>query len=263
MRRPTGESMLTAGALGLIALVIAVIACAGVLFTAPPGSSCALIPNPPFVAADGGVSLITAVVIEPAGTPVSDGTIIQFFTDLGSIDPQAKTKDGIAHANFVADSRSGTATIQALCGGPAGSGGTGTTSTTVTTGTTTVAPAPAAPSGSGAALATVTVGNVRVATVQIRADPPRITISNSTHVFAAVFDAAGNPIPNVPVQFIVKADPNTEFFDATFYVYTNNNGEAENVMRTRRTTIGQATVVAQAPGNGAWVVSRDLIIPIL
>jgi hypothetical protein len=29
--------------------------------------------NPPFVASDGGVSAITALVLEPAGTTVADG----------------------------------------------------------------------------------------------------------------------------------------------------------------------------------------------
>jgi hypothetical protein len=252
------ESLRTAGG---VVLLMAVIACAGVLFTAPAGSSCTLIPNPPFVAADGGVSLITTIVTEPAGTPVSNGTVILFFTDIGSIDAQGKTKDGIARVNFVADSRSGTAHITALCGGPAGSGGTGSTTTTLTTGTT-LPVAPGGSGGSGTGTATVTVGNVRVVTVKIRANPPRITTSNSTHVFAAVYDAGGNPVPNVPVYFTVTDNIATEFFDATFPVYTNNNGEAENVLRTRRTTAGTAKVKASAPGNGAFVNSDELSIAI-
>src|SRR5207237_4646261 len=62
--------------LGAILLVMALGACAGALFLAPPGSTISLIANPSFVASDGGVSVITAVVIEPAGTPVADGTVI-------------------------------------------------------------------------------------------------------------------------------------------------------------------------------------------
>ena len=252
------ESMRTAVA---VVLVMAVIACAGVLFTAPPGSTCTLIPNPPFVAANGGVSQITTIVTEPAGTPVSNGTIVEFFTDIGSIDPQGKTRDGIARVNFVADSRSGTAHITALCGGPPSSGGTGSTTTTLTTGTT-VPVTPVTPGGSGTGSATVFVGNVRVVTVKLRADPPRITISNSTHVFAGVFDAAGNPVPNVPVYFVVTDNVATDFFDATFPLSTNNNGEAENVLRTRRTAVGTIKVKASAPGNGAFVNSDELSIAV-
>ena len=232
--------------------------CAGVLFTAPPGSSCSLIANPPFVASDGGVSNITALVIEPAGTTVPDGTVILFFTDIGSIERQAKTKDGLAHVNFISDSRSGIAHISAVCGGsaPAAAPSTSPSASPV--------PAPGGSGGSGSASISVSVGNVRVkAVVGIRADPPRITVSNSTHVFARVIDENGNGVANVPVWFDVVADPATEFFDITGPVFTNNSGEAEDVMRTKRTTTGNAQVRARALGPGAEVVSSTLPIPIL
>jgi hypothetical protein len=242
---------LAAGLLGSLA------ACAGVLFTAPPGSSCSLIANPPFVASDGGVSAITALVIEPAGTTVSDGTVVLFFTDIGMIDRQGKTRDGIARVNFTSDSRSGVAHISAICGGA------GPTVTPSTSPSASPATTPGV-SGNGSASTTVTVGNVRVKAVTlVRADPPRITVSNSTHVFARVIDENGNGIPNVPVQFIVVADPATEFFDITGPVFTNNSGEAEDVMRTRRQTAGNAQVRASAIGAGVTVTSDPLIIPIL
>ena len=253
---------------GAALLLATLIACAGVLFTAPPGSSISLIANPPFVASDGAVSVITAVVIEPNGTPVSDGTVVQFFTDIGTIEPEGKTRNGLARVNFVSDSRSGTATIRALSGGPAPAGGTTPSpgaSASPTTGGGGV-------SGTGAASVQVVVGNVRVQAIRLRADPPRITNSNSTHVFAFVIDASGNPIPNVPVRFEVLPDNGTaspvpggtgdEFFDITGPVFTNNNGEAENVLRTRRETQGTAQVRAVAPGAGGFVVSDTLGIPI-
>ena len=110
--------------------------------------------------------------------------------------------------------------------------------------------------------ASLFVGSVRVVTVILRADPPRITTSNSTHVFASVLDSAGNPVANVPVTFQVTDNIATEFFDATFPIFTNNNGEAENVLRTRRTTAGTAKVKAFAPGNGALVTSAELSIAV-
>jgi len=240
-------------------LVGALAGCAGVLFTAPPGSTCSLIANPPFIASDGAISNITALVLEPAGTTVSDGTVILFFSDIGSIDREAKTKDGQAHVNFTSDSRSGVAHISAVCGGAAPAAAPSTSPS--------ASPPPVTPGGgggSGSATINVTVGNVRVKAVCcMRADPPRITNSNSTHVFARVIDENGNGVANVPVFFDVVADPATEFFDITGPVFTNNSGEAENVMRTRRETQGTAQVRARATGAGAEVVvPSPLPIPI-
>ena len=240
-------------------LLGALAGCAGVLFTAPPGSTCSLIANPPFIASDGAISNITALVLEPAGTTVSDGTVILFFSDIGSIDREAKTKDGQAHVNFTSDSRSGVAHISAVCGGAAPAAAPSTSPS--------ASPPPVTPGGgggSGSATINVTVGNVRVKAVCcMRADPPRITNSNSTHVFARVIDENGNGVANVPVFFDVVADPATEFFDITGPVFTNNSGEAENVMRTRRETQGTAQVRARATGAGAEVVvPSPLPIPI-
>jgi len=247
----------TAGRLTLVASLGVLGACAGVLFTAPPGSSCSLIANPPFVASDGGVSNITALVIEPGGNTVADGTVILFFTDIGLIDRQAKTKDGLARVNFTSDSRSGTAHISAICGGAAPAVAP-STSPSASPG-----PITGGGGGSGSATVNVTVGNVRVRAVCcIRADPPRITVSNSTHVFARVIDENGNGVANVPVFFDVVTDPGTEFFDVQGPVFTNQSGEAENVMRTRREFSGNATVRARAVGAGVEVVSTTLTIPI-
>ncbi|HUG53604.1 MAG TPA: hypothetical protein VMR21_08380 [Vicinamibacteria bacterium] len=261
MRRPEGL-----GRLAVLAAMLAAAACAGVLFTAPPGSSVRVLANPPFVPAEGGISTILAILTEPAGTPVSDGTVVLFFSDIGRVEPaQQKTRDGIARVSFVSDSRSGIATITALSGGQAPAATTPTTTmpggTPGTGGGTT---------GDGAGTVQVTVGNANVATIGLRADPPRITISNSTHVFAVVLGSNGNPISNVPVYFEVLDDAGevqggtgTEFFDITGPVFTNNNGEAENVMRTRRQLAGTARVRARAPGPDGFIVSEPLGIPIL
>ena len=249
---------------GLTGLLAAMAACAGVLFTAPPGSSISLIASPPFVASDGGVSVITAILIEPAGTPVANGTVVQFFTDIGIIERQGKTRDGIARVNFTSDSRSGVAHIQAISGGTAQTISTTTPGSTTTP--TTTPSSTGGSSGTGQASIDVPVGSVRVAkVVGLRADPPRITTSNSTHVFARVIDANGNGIANVPVFFDIVAttNPGTEFFDVQGPVFTNQSGEAENVMRTRRETAGTATVRARAIGAGVEVVSEPLQIPIL
>jgi hypothetical protein len=221
-----------------VALAAVVASCDGAYLTAPPDSTITLSANPPFVAAHGGVSVITAFVVEPAGTYVPDGTVVRWFTDIGRIDPETRTRNGIAHANFVADTRSGIARITAVSGG------------------VTASPDPLE----------IRVGNQRVAALRLRAIPTRITESNSTHVIATVVDENGNPISGVPVFFVVVDDPATEFFDsAGAAVHTNNNGEAEDILRTRRNFTGVAEVQAQAPnGEGVFVQAPDpLRIPIL
>jgi hypothetical protein len=229
MRPPFGRA-------SAVALTAFLLSCQGAYLTAPPDSTIAVSANPDFVAAHGGFSDITAYVIEPAGTYVSDGTVVRWTTDLGRIDAETRTRRGVATARFVADSRSGTATIRAFSG-------------TVTSDDI-----------------VITVGNARVAAIRLRAVPSRITNSNSTHVIATVVDDNGNPVANVPVSFEVIDDPATEFFDSSGApIHTNNNGEAEDVMRTRRNTPGVAEVQARAPnGAGGFVLADDpLRIPIL
>ncbi len=238
------------------AFLAALGACASALFTAPAGTTVVGIPNPPFVASNGGVpgsSVISAILTEPAGTPVSNGTVVQFFTDIGRIDPTGKTRDGVARVNFESDSRSGIAHISILSGGPApvtsASPGTGTGTTT----------------GTNSATVEVTVGNVNVKAVKARAEPSRITAgASSTSVIATVIDANGNPIANVPVYFSVITDPATEFFEGSGQPrFTNTNGEAFDILKTRRQFAGTAQVKASAAGPGIFVDSDPLPIPIL
>jgi hypothetical protein len=218
------------------ALAALLLSCEGAYLTAPPDSEIVITANPEFVAAHGGTSEITAFVIEPAGTYVPDGTVVRWTTDLGRIDSETRTRRGVATARFVADARSGTAHIRAFSGAVS-------------------ADAP-----------DIIVGNARVEAIRLRAVPSRITNSNSTHVIATVVDENGNPVPNVPVFFEVIDDPATEFFEsAGAPVHTNNNGEAEDILRTRRNTVGVAEVQAVAPnGTGGFVRAPDpLRIPIL
>lgn len=260
--------------LGVLALALVSLTCHQVILTAPPGSTMELFANPQFIAAHGDVSVITAFLMEANGTPVADGTVVQFFTNLGKIQEQAKTNDGVARVNLISDSRSGTATVSAFSGG--GSGTTTTTTTTTLTTAPTIAPsgpadvsAMAAATGRavGAIAATATVdvviGSSRPARVIVVAFPSRITDSRSTHVTANVFDASGNPVSNVPVIFTVTAPSGravTETMDSGGApIFTDTNGQAEDVMRTRysrdaaQTT---ATVTATLPNgiSGSVVV---------
>jgi len=219
-----------AGKAAALAALLGHPGCADVAQLAPPGATMVLIANPPFVPANGGVSVISAIVTEAVGTPVPDGTVVQFFTTLGNIDREGKTNDGVARVNFIADARSGTADVTAVSGGITGA-------------------------------SAVRIGGVLPRRVILIADPSRITVSRSTHIIATVLDEAGNPVPNVGVIFDVGSST-TEFMDSQGHpIFTDNNGRAEDVVRTRRTTPGSVTVnvTVLAAGN----VTDSVTVPIV
>jgi len=208
-------------ATGLALVVLA--SCEAAPLTAPDGSSIFLQANPTFVIANGGVSVVTAVVTEPAGTFVPDGTEVFFFTTLGSIEQTGKTVNGIARVNFVSDARSGKATVTAISGQKPG-----TANPTVD----------------------ISVGSALPTRVQVTADPPVITSSRSCRLVATVFDEFGNPVQNVPVSFaITAADPLLEetLDSGGALLYTNSNGQVSDTLRTKAPFgLGQKSVTVTA-----------------
>ena len=238
------------------ALALAHLTCASVPLTAPSGSSLSLNANPMFVAANGGTSALTAVVVEPAGTFVPDGTVVFFLTNLGRVDAEAKTKDGFARATFVADSRSGKATIIAFSGGSAPA---------PTASPTRRASAAAARSGSQPTAAGAPVTTVDAITstwtspwaarirrsVVVTADPPRITEPRNSQITANVVDDVGNPVVNVPVIFTIDQVSGGLFQEAldsgSQPRYTDTNGQARDTLRTSQNRADpQKTVVVSA-----------------
>jgi hypothetical protein len=220
--------------LGLAALQLT---CHQVILTAPDGSTMTLIANPGFIPANTGVSEITALMYAPTGSPVHDGTVVQCFTNLGRIDEQTKTNDGVARLNLYADSRSGQATVQCFSGGSAG------TSTPPSTPPTTLRSASLARtkdvSAVTAATGTVTVdiGSQTPASVFVVANPQRITEPRSSLITATVFDNKGNPVSNVPVIFTVDLPSDGTLLQETLDSggsprYTDNNGRAVDTLHT-------------------------------
>lgn len=232
----------------LVLLGVAHLTCNQAILTAPPGSTMFLTANPLFIPANGGVSVVTAFLLEPAGTPVPDGTVVQFFTTLGKIDEQGKSNDGVVRVNLRSDGRSGVAAISAFSGAASSTGSAPAPAPSASPGTTT--------GGSGVQVA---IGSVLPANVFVTADPPRITISRSTHVFALVTDSAGNPVSGVPVVFSIAStdsEAGKDFMDSGGRpLFTDSNGRAEDVMRTQRqlsggTAIVKATVISGTPIDG-------------
>jgi hypothetical protein len=207
-------------AAGVALFGLASLSCNQAILTAPTGATINLFANPDFIVAHGGVSVISALVIEKdTATPVADGTVVQFFSNLGRIDAQGKTNDGVARVNLVADSRSGTAKVTAVSGA--------TTPATVD----------------------VTIGSKLPSVIIVTAFPQRLTDHRASLITANVFDASGNPVGNVPVIFTVGGA--TEFMDSQGTpTFTDSNGQSKDMMRTRydpAATPKDVTVTATVP----------------
>ncbi len=215
----------------VVLLALASLTCNQAILTSPAGSTMTMIANPAFIAAGGEVSVISAVVIEPTGQPVVDGTVIQFFTSLGRIDAQGKTNDGVARVNLQSDTNSGAADITAI-------------------------------SGANTATTTVTIGSGRPALVIVSADPPRIettTPRRRSRITANVLDTDGNPVRNVPVFFSIEGSPATETLESGGQpIFTDSNGQARDFLQTsysKKEVPKTVTVTATTANNIASSVT--------
>jgi hypothetical protein len=270
----------------LLIVVMSQLTCHQVIFHAPPGSEMACERNPIAIAAFNGVSVITCFVMEATGTPVADGTVVQFFTDLGRIPEQGKTNDGVVRVNLQADGRSGVAHVSAISGGgslPAPSSSSVTVTTTPVQRGVSASKARSPVSLAGVMASDnveVTIGNANAQQIQISANPPRITESRSSQIVATVFDGFGNPVAGVPVFFgigdstVVGPSPTptatptatptpapqtnpggtgTESLDSQGTpIFTDTNGRATDVLRTRWPREAQqrsVTVTVTVPVN--------------
>jgi hypothetical protein len=222
---------------------VGIVACESVPLTAAPGTTMTLIANPEFVIANGGVSVITAILVEPAGTFVPDGTEVFFFTNLGRVDASGKTRDGVVRVNFVSDARSGTAKVDAISGGQAPAPAPTSTAAATRSGVTasavgvtaaTAAVGVSAAAGENAASVEIRIGNALPRRVLVSANPQVLAGSRQATITANVFDEFGNPVQNVPVIFSVSAAPLQEFLSSGGAPqYTDSNGQAFDTLTTR------------------------------
>jgi len=202
--------------------------------TAPDGSTIILQANPTFVISNGGTSVVTAVVVEPAGTFVPDGTEVTFLSNLGRIDQVGKTVNGLARVNFVSDARSGTATITAISGQATGAPPT----------------------------VDIVVGSALPDRVAVTADPPHISAGRPSFLRATVFDERGNPVQNVPVSFSVTGST-VRLDSGGAFLFTDSNGQVTDTLRTSAPagSTGTVTVTATTANgiSGTTTVSFDPI----
>jgi adhesin/invasin len=210
--------MLRLYGLAIVAIVVVVcaeLACDQVPLTSPTGSSISITSDRNVLPLNGQATL-HAVVIESAGTPVQNGTVVNFTTTLGTVDPtEAKTVNGIATAMFNAGGISGTTVIHAFSGGSkTGSGN----------------------SSSGGV--EIKIGAAAAGGISLSATPPSVSQSGGTvTVSALVLDPSGNPLPGVNVTFSANAGALSNTI-----AITDSTGFA----RTQLTTTTTATVTAAA-----------------
>lgn len=201
-----------AAALLLAALAAA---CDQLPLVAPTASTISLFATTNVLPINGTTDLV-ATVIEPAGTPVQNGTVVTFTTTLGTIEPrEARTNGGQATVRLIAGATSGTAKVSALSGGAA------------------------------KAEIEVKIGGAAAETVRLIATPSAVPAGGGTAtLIAAVSDVNGNRLNGVPVTFTTDAG---QLGAST--VITDAAGEARNTLTTTR----QAKVTAAAGGKTAEV----------
>lgn len=202
----------------LLAVAVATSACDKAPLLAPGGTVIYLTAASSSVSANGTVDII-AVLVEQgttdssdststsaSGTPVHNGTLVSFTTNIGRIEPaEAQTQNGRVVVKFIGDGRSGAATILAY-------------------------------SGSARSEIVLRVGGAAAERIVLSATPLSSSGGTST-VTAKVEDTSGNPLGGVAVQFSATAGS----LSATSAV-TNDAGVATVTLTTTSESAVTATV---------------------
>lgn len=169
---------------------------------------------------------ITATVIESAGTPVQNGTVVTFTTTLGTVEPlEARTNNGKAVVRLLTGTRSGTAEVRAFSGGTA-----------------------------SAEALKITVGAAAAGKVELLGNPSSLPAAGGVvQLTAIVSDPSGNRLSSVPVTFTTDVGVLTAT-SAT----TDANGEARSSLQTT----AKARVTASVVGGTTSSLTATLDIPV-
>jgi hypothetical protein len=220
-----------AGAAALAIAQLAVIACDKMPLTAPSGGSVSLT-SAALVLPIGGSTEVSAFVAESGGTPVQNGTMVRFTTNLGRVDPvEAHTNNGRAVTTFFAGDVSGVAQVRATSGSvvsaPVGSGGgTGTT---------------------GSPSIDISIGAAAVDAVVLRASQLAVPFNGGTvDLTATVTGAGGRLLAGVPVTFLTTEGQLSA---------TSGLTDAAGEVRTSLTTNRPASVTATSGTKTSNVVA--------
>ncbi len=226
-----------------------VAACDKVPLMAPTGSVITLIPATNTVPLNSTVTIVATVIENGVasagsgtgggttsrsgnGTPVQNGTVVNFTTTIGHIEPaEARTHNGQVEVQLITESTSGLATITAYSG------------------------------GASAQLTGLKVGTAAVKTVTITSVPQQLGSSGGqVSVVATVTDDGGAPVSGIPVTFATdhgSVSPST--------ASTDGSGNATATLTTTATakitatagtvTSTAATVTVSAFGLSAFTAS--------
>ena len=199
--------------------------CEKMSLVSPTGSTITLTVNKTSVPING-TAEVTAAVIESAGTPVQNGTVVTFTSSFGNIEPrEARTQGGTARVTFTG-TQSGLAKIGAFSGG-----------------------------AKTAAELEVKVGAAAAETLRLRAEPATVPQSGgSSQIVVTVADANGGPLSNAPVVFTTD-NGSVSPGSAT----TDSNGEARTTLSTNRTSKVTATVGAKSGDVTVTVVNAPTV----
>lgn len=191
------------------------VACERVPLTSPTGSTISVTIDQTTLPLNGQAT-VRAIVIESAGTPVHNGTQVNFSTSLGSFNPaEAATVNGVATTTFLAGGISGTTKINAYSGGASTGSGN---------------------SSSGGV--EVKIGAAAAGSLSLSATPPSVSQSGGTVTISAlVMDPSNNPLPGVSVLFAASSGTLS---------LTTALSDANGLARTTLTTTQTATVTAIA-----------------
>jgi PKD domain/Bacterial Ig-like domain (group 1) len=197
-------------------------ACDKLPLLAPQLSTISLSSNSSVVQANG-TAEIRATVLEGSGTPVQNGTTVSFTTTLGSVNPSdARTVNGVATTQFVANGQSGEAEIRAASGG-------------------------AKPADTANPSLKLKVGGAAAGRIVLSAVPAKLpSTGGSSVITATVSDTSGNPLVSVPVTFST-----TNGTLSSSVASTGFNGQASVTLNTTR----DATVTAAVGATGTGAVT--------
>lgn len=200
----------------LMAAFLAAAGCDKLPLLAPTNSTITLFAAQTVLPLNGSTEVV-ATVVESAGTPVQNGTVVTFTTTLGSIEPrEARTDAGKVTVRFNSGGQSGTAEIKAVSGGA------------------TVKDA-----------LKIDIGAAVADNVQLTATPGSVSSLGGTVLLSAtVTDKNGNRVSGVPVGF--SADVGTL---GSQNVITDFNGQAITTLTTTRAT----KVTARAGAKSAEI----------
>jgi hypothetical protein len=187
------------GALALALTQLAATACDKMPLSAPTGSTVTL-RSTETILGTGGSTDVTAFVSEQAGTPVQNGTVVRFSTNLGRVDPaEVQTTNGYAVTKFMAGDVAGEAVIRASSGSINAAGNDD------------------APNA-----VKIKVGAAATETLTLRASPQFVPFEGGTvDLIASVLGANNRVLPGIPVNFGATEGTLTQTS-----VLTDGNGEA-------------------------------------